>query len=195
MNQNFFEFSSKLISSTLQAHPIGLKKDINGIDEEWNLIKGKYKDIVFPVVFKQVYGKKYTDILDTGWPNLYLISKNMKIVFQENHLLGWETFPIKLYAKNGDEILDYFGLSITGKCIRENYNQSSVIEKKGIVEGSIIKFYKGIAIDGWDGSDLFSPSDSYSIYISCKAAELIRLNQFSNVELKNLGDIETEIPL
>ncbi len=52
--------------STFQVRPTGLKKGSNGMDEEWNLIKGNYTGIDFSVVFKQDYGKKFTDILDTG---------------------------------------------------------------------------------------------------------------------------------
>jgi hypothetical protein len=58
-----FDFGSKLLSSTFQAGPIGLKEDENGVYDHLNLIKGKLKGMGFPVVFKQDYGKHLTDII------------------------------------------------------------------------------------------------------------------------------------
>ena len=62
--KDFFDFSSQFLSSTIQAHSVGLKKDANGINDQWKLIKGNYKGINFPVTFKQKYGKNLTDIFE-----------------------------------------------------------------------------------------------------------------------------------
>ncbi len=113
--KDFFDFSSKLLSSTFQAGPIELKKDENGIDDEYNLIKGIYNGINFPVIFKQDSGKKLTDVLDTGWSPLYLISDRMKSILEDCQITGWKMFPIKLYNKKKNEILGYHGFSITGR--------------------------------------------------------------------------------
>ena len=50
--KDFFSFGS-----IIQASAVGLKTDENGVSDYWNLIKGKYTGIDFPVIFKQVYGK------------------------------------------------------------------------------------------------------------------------------------------
>ena len=63
------------------------------------MAKGKYEGIDFPVIFKQEMGKKWTDILDIDWSNLYLISSKIKAVLEENKLTGWKTFPVKVYDK------------------------------------------------------------------------------------------------
>src|SRR4051812_1019570 len=103
--RKFFSFGSRLVSSTVQAHAIGLKTDENGVNEHWKLIKGDCKGIEFPITFKQEYGKKLSDILDTGWPGLLLISSQIQTILEKNNLRGWKTFPIKLYDKKGNEIL------------------------------------------------------------------------------------------
>ena len=193
----FFNFDSKLISSTIQAHATELKTDENGTNNHWNLINGTYKGINFPVNFKQEYGKHLTDILDTGWPSLYLISDRMKEILEKNHLTGWKVFPINLYDKKNKEITGYHGFSTTGRCGPINYKKSTIIEKRLVPTGPIYKYYKGlhIELDQWDGSDFFIPEKTCAIIITQKAANVLKKNKITNIRLKNLADMEMDILL
>ena len=83
---DFFDLRIQLLSTTVQAHAIGLKRADNGMHEEWNLVKGNYKGINFPLTFKQDEGKNLRDILDTGRPCLYLISDRLKDILESNKL-------------------------------------------------------------------------------------------------------------
>src|SRR5262245_11871693 len=112
---DFFYFGSKLLSSTVQAGPIVLKQK-NGLPGSYYLIKGYYEGINFPYVFKQDYGKKFTDILDTGCAGLFLISENLKKILENNRFTGWKTYPIKLYDKKNNEVSGYHGFSVIGSC-------------------------------------------------------------------------------
>lgn len=181
---NFFKFSSKLVSSTVQASPIELNI------ENSKLIKGDYLGIDFPVIFKQEDGKKFCDILDTGYVSLYLISERMKTILEENNLTGWKIFPIQLYDKKGNEISGYHGFSITGKCGPINYEKSQIIEKQTVPSGPIFKYYKGIFIDDWDKKDFFSPNKTYQIFITENAADILKKNKITNMYLKNISDYE-----
>ncbi|HRD54959.1 MAG TPA: hypothetical protein PLC42_01035, partial [Parachlamydiaceae bacterium] len=109
MESFFFEFSSKYVSSTFMAC---YDDKIN----ELNLIKGDYIDVNFPIIFKHEEGKKLTDILDTGYVGLFLISDKLKVFLEKNQLTGWKTFPIKIYDKKKIEISGYHGFSIIGRC-------------------------------------------------------------------------------
>lgn len=193
--KEFFSFSSKLISSTFQAAPIGLKTDKNGVDDHLNLAKGRYRDIDFPVIFKQEYGKNLTDLLDTGHASLYLISDRMKTILEEKDLTGWQTFPIILYDKKGVEIRGYNGFSIIGHCAPIDYEKSEIIEKRRVPTGPICKFYKGefIDIDKWDGKDFFSPDNSYDLIITKNAADVLKSNKITNLHLENLADKEIDV--
>jgi len=190
--ESFFDLRSRFISSTFQAHPIGLEKDASGTDAHWNLIKGKYEDIKFPIVFKQKYGKNLTDVLDTGWPSLYLISNKFKDVLESNWLNGWQTFVIKLYDKRGNEISGYHGFSILGKSSSISYENSEIIEKRLVPDGPICKFYKGMDINEWDGSDFFTPEGTYEILVTIKAARILKESSLTNLELINLMDVEVD---
>jgi hypothetical protein len=192
--KDFFDFSSKYVSSTFQAAAIGLRID-KDVDEHWNLIKGEYTGINFPVIFKQEEGKKLTDILDTGWAGFFLISNRLKILLEGNGLTGWKTYPIRLYDKKENEISDYHGFSVIGRCGPINYENAEIIEKRRVPTGPICKFYKGlyIGLDQWDGTDFFVPDRTYGTIITKRAATVLNKNKITNVRLENLADIETSV--
>ena len=197
--ENFYTFSSKLSSSAVQVSPVGLKEfhpidpNKNYLFDEHKLIQGDYNNISFPVVFKQEYGKKLQDVLETGWAGLYLISYNMKVVLEDNDLTGWKTFETKVLDEQGQEIQGYHGLSITGRCGKIDYSQSEVIEKRLVPEGPLGKYYRGlyVGLDEWDGSDFFLPEKNFGTVITNRAAGILKKNKFTNIRLENLADIET----
>ena len=114
----FYSFGSKFLSSTFQAHPIGLSNEVDdsGLREHDRLLLGNYEEMDFPVVFKQEYGKKLLDILDTGIAALLLISDFLRDVLEEYSFSGWETFPVRDLNKKGEEVIGYHGFSIIGRC-------------------------------------------------------------------------------
>lgn len=191
--RDFFSFDSKLLSSTFQARPVGLKNDKNGLPGYLNLIKGNLEGINFPVVFKQDSGKNLTDILDTGHGSLFLISDHMKNILEENNLTGWRTFPVKLYDKKRNEIFNYHGFSIIGRCSHTSYEKSEIIEKRLIAAGPICKYYKSVFIEEWDGTDFFIPNKTRHIFITKKAADALINHKITNMLLENLADIETDV--
>jgi hypothetical protein len=193
---DFFNFGSKLLSSTFQASSIGLKEDpSDDISVYDRLIKGKYEGIAFPVNFKQEYGRNLADIIDTGWAGFYLISDRLKDILEKNHLTGWKTFPIKLYDKKEKEISGYYGFSVTGMCGNLTFKDSDIIEKKLIPSGPLCRFYKGVHInlDEWDNCDFFTPVNSSRTIVTRGAAEILKKNKISNLNLQNLTEIETTI--
>lgn len=180
--RNFFDFSSKLASSTVQAPLMNLNID------HWKLIKGDYDKIDFPVAFKQEYGTKLCDILDTGSAGFFLISERMKEILENNQLTGWKTFPIQLYDKKGNKITNYHGFSVVGRSGPTNYKNSEIIELQMVTNGPLCKYYKGVSFDSWDGSDFFTPEGSYQTFITKKAADILKNNKVTNMRLENLAD-------
>jgi hypothetical protein len=191
---NFFDFSSKFVLTTVTAYPIspGPEQGYGEVCNDLNLITGDYGAISFPITFKQQYGKKFHDILDTGHSALFLISDHMTSILRDNNLTGWKTFPIQLLDKKGNVIKGYQGLSIIGRCGPIDISKSEIIHKRRISEGPICKFYKGlyIGLESWDGSDFFLPKHYYGTIITSKAADVIRANELTNIQLKNLKDVE-----
>lgn len=184
--RNFFDFMSELRSSTVQVSPI------DRIDA-LKLIKGNYEGISFPINFKQEYGKKFCDMLDTGFAGFYIISERMRNILEENHLTGWNVFPIKIHDKKGNEINGYHGFSATGHSGPTSYENSEIIEKRLVPNGPLCKYYKGIFIDNWDGTDFFTPDGTYQTFITRKAADILKKNKISNMYLENLAETEINV--
>ena len=191
----FYDFGSKMVASTVHAHAIGLKTDENGTNDRMKLIEGNYAGINFPVTFKQEYGKKWADILDTGWPSLYLISDRVKRILEENKLTRRQTFSIKLYDKKDNEILGYHGFSVTGKSAQKDYSKSVIIEKQYAQNAPICKFYKGFHIDleSWDKMDFFIPETTIHIIITKKTAEILKKNKITNLCIESIDEYETDV--
>ena len=193
--KDFFRFTTIHNSSSFQASATGLGYNKDGTDDEYNLIRGKYEMIHFPVIFKQARGKKILDILDTGWPNLCLVSDRLKNVLEENKLTGWKTFPIKLYDKKKNEILGYQGFSVTGHCGAIDYTKAEIVDRQRIPIGPVFKAYKGlyVGLDKWDSSDFFIPEKSIFIIINKKTADILKENKITNMQLDNLSEMEMSV--
>lgn len=190
----FFELSSKHASSTFKAHAIELDKtpDPSGklLRDHDRLIYGDYSGITFPVAFAHVQGIKMRDILDTGWVSLYLISERLKCLLEENNLTGWKTFQIKLFKKNGVEILGYYGFSIIGRAGFFNFNSSEIVHKSRTEHAPLRKYYKGLQITNWDHSDFFLCQGSKFIFVTSQVSDVLKKYKIDNVTLTNIFDIE-----
>lgn len=157
------------------------------------MIKGDYTGIEFPVIFKQKYGSKLHDILDTGYVGLFLISDKLKTILEVNHLTGWKTFLVTIYDRNENEVTGYHGFSVTGRCGSTSFEKSEIVEKQLVPTGPVCKYYKGIFIDKWDGSDFFSPEKKYQTFITGKAADLLKKNKITNMQLENSAEYEIDV--
>ena len=185
--KDFFDFMSQPASKTVQAH--STDKTIDHL----KLIKGNFQGTTFPITFKQEYGNKLYDILDTGYAGFFLISEKMKTVLEENNLTGWKVFPIKLYDRKGNEITGYHGFSVIGHSGPTSYEKSEIIEKRLVPNGPLCRYYKGVTLDNWDGSDFFTPEGTYETFITRKAADILKKNKISNMYLENLAEAEINV--
>jgi hypothetical protein len=193
--KDFFDFESKLVSTTFQVSAVGLNKGKNEHSEYYDqhmLILGNYSDITFPVVFKQGSGKKLQDMLDTCWPSLYLISDRMKAVLEEEGLTGWKSYPVRVFDKHDDEIFGYHGFSVTGRCGMIDYSKSEVVMRQFAPNGPIVKYYKGlyVGLDTWDGSDFFLPEKNLGTVVTKRVVDILKKHKLTNIRFENLADIE-----
>lgn len=190
---NFYRLDSKLSSTTFQAHAVSLKENNIGLDDHWKLLLGDYTSIEFPVIFRQEYGNKLHDLLDTGWPSLYLISDKMKITLEENKLLGWRIFPIIVYDKQKNEVQGYHGLTNLGRCGPIDFSKSELQMKSMVENGPVSKYYKGlyVGLNKWDGTDFFMAKGYFSHIVTKKTMEVIKKAKLTNIKFTKLSNIET----
>jgi len=192
---DFYSFSSKLMSSTVQAHPItsNLSAEFVRFNFKNKLVKGDFKGLSFPIYFRQEYGSKLLDIIDTGMSSLCLISENLKTLLEKERFIGWKPFEAIVIDKNDEKVEGYYGLSITGKSGSIDYNKSEIVEKQLAPKAPITRFLKGLYIDmeKWDGSDFFTTEGSLSIYCTKRVVDVLKKHKITNVEFENILEIET----
>lgn len=199
---DFYELSICYSPSTIQVHSQGLNSQYSTspnpnerrIFDQDKLLIGDYSKIKFPVVFKQERGRHLKDMLGTGHPSLYLISDKMKSELKINFMTGWNTFPVELLDRDDRRIDGYYGLSITGRSGPIDYSKSKIIEKRLVPNGPLTKYYRGcyIGVDKWDGSDFFIPEATLAIFVTTRVAETINRAKLTNVEFRNLTEIEID---
>lgn len=187
---DFESIESKLQSKVIQAHPPPLSLSPG------KLFSGDYTGINFPVIFKQEYGKELADVINTGTPYILLVSDKFMAILVESAFTGWKTFEAKLTDKNGREIEGYHGLSITGYCGKIDKNKSEVVEKPAPLPGDPpMKYRRGlyVGLDEWDGTDLFSPEGTTYIVATKRVTDIIKSHKLTNLQFRNLADIESWI--
>ncbi len=194
---DFFIFNSKLISSTFQAQPLNLDQNGSqeGLFDHHRLIMGNYENIQFPVIFVQEYGTKLLDILDTGHANLFLISDKLREILMKNQLTGWKTFPVQIFDKKENEIYQYHGFSITGRCGPLNFAKSEIIEKRQRPAAPLRKYFRGLVFEQeqWDGADFFLSQGWFFVIITSKVADILNKSNISNLDLMNVSNVEISI--
>ena len=194
---DFFEFSSRNYLTTFYAQrPEWQKGKLSQQERErlWvtrhKLSRGEYEGIEFPVVFREHphdSGKRFRDVLDNRSIDGYLISDRMKRILEENNVTGWQTYPIVMYDKRGNEIKGYHGFSVTGRCGGEFqllYDKKST--RYGAADG-----YEGASIDleQWDGSEIFKMGGKYwrsIIIITKRVYKLFKEYKIDAVNMESL---------
>lgn len=193
----FFQINDNSLSGNIQVSTDihSFSKSLTYDPDLWiKLLQGNYSCLTFPLLYKQKYGKRFNDILGTGYTTLFLISLRMKELMEKNNLTGWKTFPIILHDKKKNIIEGYFGFSITGKCGPIDYNKSCISE--GVYPSMPkVKYYNKLFIDlnTWDGSDFFMPEGYYSIIATKKAADVLANSDLTNLRITNFLDVISTI--
>jgi len=187
---NFYSFSAKFSNI-----PICVKCLEVNMDNYQNLIKGNFNDFNFPLIFKQISGKKLTDILNPSMISMYIISDKLKLLLEENNITGWKSYPAVINGKNGEQVKGYNGFSVTGKCGTTDYSKSKIIQKRYVENGPLVDKYLGkyIGFDKWDGSDIFIEENTLRIIITKKVADIFKKNKITNYEITNLAEYEVDV--
>lgn len=185
--ENFYTFGS-----TFSRQPVSIKNDKLNWDQYCELVIGDYSNIQFPLIFKQLSGRQWTDVLIPPSVSVCVFSIRFYEILKKNAVTGLQSYPVYIIDNKGKEIYDYVGVSIIGRCGPIDYSKCEIYEKSIVPNGPVNKYYKGlfIGLDKWDGSDFFLPEGTLSIIISERVKELIQTHKVSNIDLKKLSDIE-----
>lgn len=181
-----------LFGSSFSRELVSVSNDSLDFETYGRVLKGQYEGLTFPIFFIQESGKKWNDVINAGSVGLYLLSQRFIELLKNNNISGWKSFDVVIKSKNGEEITNYFGLSIIGKGGKIDYSRSSVIEKRIVPNGLMVKYYKGMFFrqEEWSSSDFFIPEDTLHIIISKKVQRLIEENKITNAVIQNITEYE-----
>lgn len=104
------------------------------------------------------------------------ISKKFREILIKNKISGWDAYPINI--KNSE--FEYYGLQILGRA-----GSIQRPSKPGWVKGMMIDTSE------WDGSDIFSARDIFTIFFTEKVREVLLYNKvFSDEEMVDISTYE-----
>lgn len=149
-----FAVSPDIFVQALKEGDFSEKRDIH-----LQLCWGEYLEgTQFPIVFHptEYSGKNFKDVLGMRYGTFtFLISDRFKAVLEDNGVTGWQSYPVEVYGKKGEQILGYNGFSVIGR--------------GGAMEGAYSAEWKEICrrpplhyrLIQWDGSDIFRIYPAY----------------------------------
>lgn len=143
-------------------------------------------------------GGQPMDFLWAGMVSIVCISERVMEMLTTNHITGWSTYPVEVYDRKGNFLLDYHGFAITGRVGDRDRSRSEVIEVP-VYPGSkkSRKVYKGFFFDesSWDGSDFCTIPGTYYRIVTQAVHDVFKRNKVNNVRLMRLTDVEISVSL
>lgn len=192
--KDFYTFSScgygttfAAIAEEFERHLVRKEFSEAGVFYD-KLTLGDYKDIPFPIIYHELKGgssgKRMRDVLDTRYCSLYLISNRFKTILKESRITGWESYPILLFDKKGNQIEGYNGFSITGRAGKMQQFDQPPLEY-GYSADSVGYYFD---IETWDGSDLFITEGTLHIIATGRFIKILIENKITACDYCRLTD-------
>lgn len=180
----FYVISEKHIRGAINLVPkLPLETDID------QLFRGGIKNIK-KVKFMKYNGSKELDVLNSGFPGVFVVSFKVIDLLKFNDVTGWGSIPISIQEMDG---LNYYLLTILGKSGGIDMKKCKTFLKEPYSPtGKPIEAKKGLFFDlnSWDGSEIFSPENSRFIFCTEKVKRLFDKNRISNVIFENITQFE-----
>lgn len=163
--------------------------------QSWALVEGKLQ-LNKPLIFDAKRGRKTMDIL-WGYSTIsFFFSSELILLLQENGITGWGTYPVELYDRQGELLVGYWGIAITGpECTRDRSRSQIVSKPPPVAGGQGYQVYRGLYFDeaDWDGSDMFWVSEGGGIVVTERVYKLFKKHKIRNVELTPLLEVELAV--
>ena len=184
--EKFYDFGSRSYLTTFAASPElfddAIDKDLCGFHSgreihDQLVFRNQYPNYIqFPIVFRQIDGKRMRDLLDMRYNGSYfLISDRLKSILEENRFTGWKSYPIELYDKKGNPISGYSGFTVTGRGGRLYYSLNKGWD-------SILEYYLAWNPACWDGSDFFRFDNTRHLVVTEKVMTVLKKNRVDAVD-------------
>lgn len=145
-----------------------------------------------PVEVRYAMGRsKPSDFVYTTSAYPTLISDRVLGILKGEGFTGWQTYPIRLFGKDGARIPGYHGLAVHGRCGPIDESRSVKLGK--IYPGGAFPEWYGLFFDPatWDGSDLFMTASEKAWVIVVEAVKrAFEKAKVTNVKFTALDQLE-----
>ena len=145
------------------------------------------------IEFCWLQGKKFYDIVPTGYASVYLVSDKVQSILKEYRFKGYCLRPIILKDKKREVIDGYKLLSIVSK-VGPIINEKSIKKMiPPIVSWSDpYEAYIGLYFDisTWDGSHFFYPEGTSYISVVEEVKEIFEKNKITNCHFEKIVGLE-----
>ena len=162
--------------------------DENYCDDRYAFVAGREK-LKRKAVFRQHMGSRTYDYIDTTYAVLELISDKFLDVLEDNNFTGWDTYPVEILDKKGNEIKGYHGLIVPGRCgpILHHKAEEIIIDSP---IGKKMKAWKGLYFDPatHDGSDFVVPEGTGFKIVKESVVEALKKAKITNIHFDKLTD-------
>lgn len=157
----------------------------DAIKQAFELVRKEFKpNTPIEAGYQMGSNKKIADIIWTSSVAPLIVSERFINLLKSGSFKGWDKYKIKLLDKEKEEIHNYYGLSITGRCGSIDDSKSEKI----MVNYPAGKFpnYKGLYFSptSWDGSDLFMTEDRTGwIFVTDRVKKALEGINIQNVKI------------
>ena len=147
-----------------------------------------------PLRLRAYMGGQVTDFLWSDLASLVVISRKVVELLRDRAFTGWATYPVEVYDRKGEPLVDYFGLAITGRAGKQDRTRSRILTKPAPAPGGQpYQVYRGFYFDEsqWDSSDIFL-ADGFKV-VTLPVQKAFKRARVSNVHFTPLADVEIDV--
>jgi hypothetical protein len=149
-----------------------------------------------PIEFIRDSGGTAHDLVGTSYATLHLASRRFIDVLSRARFTGWTTFPVDIYPDDEVRLDGYVGFGVTGRCGPIDDNLSESLELPPPVPGGRASAgLRGLLFDprSWDGSDVFTPEDRSSVFVTTGVKVALEAAAVTGLEFRSITSIERPV--
>jgi hypothetical protein len=138
-------------------------------------------------------GGPLRDVVITGYADPNVVSQAFVEALTTAGCSGWSLFPVTVYDKEGVTANGFHGFQVVGECGPVDWRRSQPVPVR--LPGGVFPSLKGMyfAVETWDGSDVFGPTDTGFVFMTEKAVLALRRSRISNMDAEPIEDVVTAI--
>lgn len=128
--------------------------------DPYALLRGEASVTAPLVIRRYLGGERPRDVCAATYASPLFVSE--RVVELLAPFSGWSTYPIELYARDGQHVSGYYGLVVTGRCGPWVRERSEAVWQE--FPGACTIGMRGTFFDpdSWDGSDLFLLEEGFT---------------------------------